>query len=206
MRLVSVNVSMGREVSWNGRTVVTGIFKAPVPGRVRVMKTQVDGDRQADRTVHGGEHKAVYAYALEHYRWWAAQLGRDLPPGMFGENLTVEGLVDEQVCVGDLYQVGSTVLEAVQPRLPCFKLGLRFGDGQMVGSFARSGRWGIYFRVEQEGELGAGDAMTLLRRGEGAFPIPDLARLLLSKQRDPETVRRALALSSLPPSLAEVLA
>ncbi len=205
MRLVSVNVSSGTVVPWRGRPVETGIFKQPVAGRVMVRGTNVDGDRQADLTVHGGEFKAVYAYAAEHYDWWRRELRRDIPYGMFGENLTTEGLDEEQTCVGDVLQVGGARLEAVQPRLPCFKLGLRFEDPSMVRRFMDSGRLGIYFRIVQAGDIGAGDDIAWVHRDPTRFPVPHLVRLLGASVRDPEAVRRALGVPALPPEWAATL-
>jgi len=205
MRLVSVNVSSGTVVQWRGRPVETGIFKQPVAGRVMVRGTNVDGDRQADLTVHGGEYKAVYAYAAEHYDWWRRELRRDIPYGMFGENLTTEGLPEQETCVGDIFQVGRARLQAVQPRLPCFKLGLRFRDASMVRRFMDSGRLGIYFRIVAEGEIGAGDEVAWVHRDPTRLPVPELARLLVSPDRDPEAVRRALGVPALPPEWAATL-
>lgn len=205
MRVVSVNVSMGETVVWQGKAVKTSIFKKPVLKSVMVRRMNIDGDRQSDLAVHGGEFKAVYAYSLDHYAWWKGRLGKDLPPGMFGENLTVEGLDEEDVCVGDHYQVGGAVLEAVQPRLPCLKLAIRFADPSMVKSFLESQRWGVYLRVVQEGELKVLDEFVRLRRGEGSFSIPELARLYFSPRRDPRTLKRALGLPALPPHWREEL-
>jgi MOSC domain-containing protein YiiM len=206
MRVVSVNASMVTVVSWRGKEVETGIFKEPVSGRALVRRLNIDGDRQADLKVHGGEFKAVYAYSLEHYEWWHRRLKRDLPLGIFGENLTVEGLSEESVCVGDRFSIGGAVLEAVQPRLPCYKLGIRFSDAGMVKRFLASGRWGVYFRVVQEGEIGAGDEMRCSHRDPARFPVPEVARLAFSSRRDPVRVREALSLSALPPYWAKQLA
>ena len=162
MRVVSVNISAGTLIESQGRRVLTGIFKTPVTDRVRVRKHGLEGDRQADLTVHGGELKAVYSYSVANYEWWNRELGRVLPPGMFGENLTIDGLDEGAVAVGDRFSVGTTVLEAVQPRLPCYKLGVRFGDAMMVKRFMRSGRFGTYFRVVTEGDVGAGDEVRLV--------------------------------------------
>lgn len=203
MRLVSVNVSPGRTVRWKGRDVDTGIFKEPVTGPVRVGRDNLEGDRQSDLRVHGGEYKAVYSYASEHYAWWRGELGRDLPSGTFGENLTTEGFPEEEACVGDRFRVGSALLEAVQPRFPCFKLGLRFGDDSIIERFLESGRWGVYFRVVEEGVLRAGDGMTPVGRGPARFPVPGMLRLLLSEAKPGETPERALASPGLPPAWRE---
>ncbi len=174
MRVVSVNVSAGTVIEWQGRRVLTGIFKRPVAGRVRVGREGLAGDRQADLTVHGGELKAVYSYSVASYEWWNQELGRTLPPGMFGENLTIDGLDDETVAIGDRFTIGTTVLEAVQPRLPCYKLGIRFGDMTMVQRFMRSRRFGTYFRVVGEGDLGVGDEVHLVYHDPASAPIVSL--------------------------------
>lgn len=199
MRLVSVNVSLGRTVRWQGRDVETGIFKEPVEGSVRVERTNLDGDRQADLSVHGGEHKAVYAYAAEHYEWWGKELGRTLPFGAFGENLTIEGFPEEEVCVGDRFRIGGVLLEAVQPRFPCFKLGLKFQDAGMVERFLDSERWGVYFRVVTEGSLRAGDDAAWEHRDPARYPVPEVLRLMLSETKPPKELMRALSAASLPP-------
>lgn len=199
MRLVSVNVSLVRKVRWQGHDIETGILKVPVDGPVRVGRANLDGDRQADLRVHGGEHKAVYAYAAEHYEWWRRELGRTLPFGAFGENLTIEGFPEEEVCVGDRFRIGGALLEAVQPRFPCFKLGLKFEDEGMIERFLESERWGVYFRVVSEGVLRAGDDAVLEHRDPARYPVPGLLRLLLSKTESPDELRRALSAPALPP-------
>jgi MOSC domain-containing protein YiiM len=206
MRILSVNVSMGRPVPWRGRTIETGIFKEPVAGRVAVGPMSLEGDRQVERKYHGGEFKAVYAYAAEDHAWWSQQLGKELPYGSFGENLTIEGLGTEPACVGDELTIGaSTRLQAVEPRLPCFKLGIRFGDGRMVKRFANAGRWGVYFRVLEAGTVGAGDEARWSRRDPEKFLVGDLARLHLSKDKDRALAKRALGVSALPPLWREEL-
>src|SRR5947209_8442554 len=153
MLVVSVNVGTPKTRIWQGRYVSTAIFKDPVAGRVPLRRLNIDGDAQADLTVHGGPDKAVYAYPSEHYDYWREVLpGRDLPPGVFGENLTTEGLDERSVSIGDEFRVGSARLVVTQPRQPCFKLGLRFGDPAMVRRFVEAGRPGIYFAVAEEGE------------------------------------------------------
>jgi MOSC domain-containing protein YiiM len=199
MKLVSVNVSLGRTVHWQGRDVETGIFKAPVLGPVRVGRMNLDGDRQSDLRVHGGEYKAVYAYSAEHYEWWSKELGRALPFGAFGENLSIEGFLEEEVCVGDRVRIGGAILEAVQPRFPCFKLGMKFEDDGMIERFLDSGRWGVYFRVAEEGPLQAGDVVVWEHRDAARFPVPEVLRLMLSEDKSPEDLKRALSAGSLPP-------
>lgn len=205
MKLTSLNVSGLVETTWQGKPVTTGFFKKPVSGRRAVGRLGIEGDRQADPRFHGGEYKAVYAYSADAYAWWEGELGRKLEPGAFGENLTVVGLVDEEICIGDEVRVGTALLRAVQPRQPCWKLGMRFEDPGMVKRFHDSGRWGVYFSVAQEGEVGAGDAVDVVRRDPARFPVPLLTRMTLASPRDPALVARALALSALPPEWAEKL-
>src|SRR5438270_7187830 len=158
MRVISVNVGLPREVDWQGRRVRTGIFKAPVAGHVALRRHNLTGDAQADLTVHGGRDKAVYAYPVEHYDFWREQLpSRELPFGVFGENLTTEGLREDEVRIGDEFAIGTARLVVTQPRMPCYKLGLRFGDPQMPKRFVAHRRPGIYFAVVEEGEIGSGD-------------------------------------------------
>ncbi len=175
MKIVSVNVSEVRTVQWRGETMTTGIFKKPVPGAA-VGRLGLAGDRQADLSVHGGHDKAIYAYSEDHYAWWRQRLpGTDLPYGSFGENLTVNGFNDNEACVGDLYRAGSALLMAVEPRLPCVKLAMRFDDPGMVKTFAQSGRLGIYFRVVEEGTVKQGDPMEKTFAHPDRFPVYDLA-------------------------------
>lgn len=156
-RLISVNVGTPQPVDTGKRTVLTAIWKHPVEGRIAVRGVNLDGDDQADRTVHGGPDKAVYAYAIEETRQWEAELGRELGPGAFGENLTTEGVDVSGAVLGERWRIGTTLLEVVQPRLPCFKLGLRMGDKRFVRRFGEASRPGAYLKVLEEGELGTGD-------------------------------------------------
>jgi MOSC domain-containing protein YiiM len=198
MKLLAVNVGVPREVEWKGRRVRTAIFKEPVAGRVAVRRHNLAGDAQADLTVHGGRDKAVYAYPAEHYDYWRNELpGRELPFGQFGENLTTEGLLETEVGVGDEFRFGSARLVVTQPRLPCYKLGLRFGDPGMVKRFQASDRPGIYFAVLDEGELEAGDGIDLVRRDEHRVTVADVWRLALAEESDGDLLRRALAVSAL---------
>jgi MOSC domain-containing protein YiiM len=175
MRVISVNVGQPREVDWHGRAVTTSIWKTPVAGPVRVGATNLDGDRQSDLTVHGGREKSVYVYPSEHYEAWRRDLpGVDLPWGVFGENLTIEGLLEGEIRPGDRLRIGSAELEITVPRLPCYKLGIRFGDDLMVKRFARSGRSGFYLSVIVEGTLEAGDAIVFDPRAEDDVTIADL--------------------------------
>jgi MOSC domain-containing protein YiiM len=211
VKLVSVNTGLPREVSWHGRMVTTGIFKDPVKGRVVLRKLNLDGDRQADLTVHGGEYKAVYCYPLAHYAYWQKELpGRELPMGMFGENFTVDdsgpGSVEGTVHLGDRFSVGTAEVAVTQPRLPCYKLGVRFGSDDMVKRFLASGRTGFYVAVVREGEVGAGDEMKVIAREANAVPVSEITRLYVAKrygEAEIGAVRRALRVPELPESWKE---
>jgi MOSC domain-containing protein YiiM len=207
MKIVSLNVGMPREVIWHGRGVTTGIFKEPVAGRVMMRKLNVDGDRQADLSVHGGEYKAVYCYPVEHYAYWKKELpGRELPMGMFGENLTTEGLLEKDVHLGDGFSVGSAEVVVTQPRLPCYKLGVRFGADDMVKRFLASGRTGFYVAVAREGEVGAGDEIAVISRDANAVPVTEIMRLYVTKRFGPEdldSLRRAMKVAALPEAWKE---
>lgn len=204
MRIVSVNVGIPRQVNWNGERVRTGIFKEPVAGRVAVRRLNLDGDRQADLSAHGGPDKAVYAYPAEHYSFWRAQLpGTDLPWAQFGENLTVEGLLENEVGIGDHFRVGSAELEVSQPRIPCYKLGIRFGRDDMVKRFLDSGRTGFYFRVLREGEVQAGDPVVLLECARDSLTVAEVVRLYTSGRTDRRRLERAGELEALPASWRE---
>lgn len=209
MKLVSVNVGLPRQALWHGSPVLTGIYKQPVEGRVALRKLNLDGDRQADLTVHGGEHKAVYCYPVENYPYWKRQLPeRDLPMGSFGENFTTEGLSEKSVLLGDRYSVGSAEVIVTQPRLPCFKLGIRFEADEMVRRFLASGRVGFYVAVSREGEVGAGDEIELLGRDANGVSVWEILRLYVAKnytEEDAELVRRALRVASLPGGWKEEL-
>lgn len=172
MTLVSINVGLPREVPYGEGTVATGIFKQPVEGKIRVGRLHLDGDGQADLKHHGGVSKAVYAYSLDHYAWWSQQLGRDdLVPGQFGENFTIAGLDESVLCVGDQLAVGDALFTISQPRVPCFKLGLRFDDRHLPRMFAEALRPGIYLRVLREGSVAAGDAVERVAPGHGGLSI-----------------------------------
>jgi MOSC domain-containing protein YiiM len=162
MYVVSVNVGLPRVVEWHGRNVETAIWKEPVEGRVAVQGVNLVGDGQADLRVHGGPDKAVYSYALEDYSWWSDALGRSLAPGTFGENLTFAGVDLSGAEIGSRWRVGSALLEVSQPRFPCFKLGIRMRDAGFVKQFARAARFGAYFRIVDDGEVGAGDLIELV--------------------------------------------
>jgi MOSC domain-containing protein YiiM len=176
MQVISINVGLPREVAWRGEIVETSIFKEPVKGRVRVDRLNIEGDRQSDLTVHGGVNKAIYVYPSEHYEFWRKELpDLDLPWGAFGENLTTTGLSEDDVRVGDRFAIGSAEFVVTQPRMPCFKLTMRFGRADMIKRFYRSGRSGFYLAVAKEGEIGAGDAIALLRRDVDAITIGEAA-------------------------------
>src|SRR5512143_3323545 len=205
LRVVSVNVGMPREIRWKGRTVVTAIVKTPVAGRVAVRRLNVDGDRQADLSVHGGADKAVYIYAAEHYDAWRRELKRqELPWGSFGENLTLAGgFLEASVCVGDRFRAGTAELMAVQPRLPCYKLGIQFGTQRFLRRFAQSGRFGIYCRVVKEGTVAAGDPVEYTARQADGLTIDRLGGLILDRRPDMELLERALSAEELPERLRE---
>ena len=222
MKLVSVNTGMPREVSWHGRIVTTAIFKEPAGGRVALRKLNLDGDRQADLTVHGGEHKAVYCYSLAHYGYWKRELpGRELPMGMFGENFTIDdggpGLpggqalpggqgLEESVHLGDRFSVGTAEVVVTQPRLPCYKLGVRFGSDDMVKRFLASGRTGFYVAVIREGEVGACDEIEVISGEANAVAVSEITHLYVVKrygEAEIRAVRRALRVEELPESWKE---
>lgn len=209
MKIVSLNVGLPREVVWHGINVTTGIFKYPVQGRVALRRLNLDGDRQADLTVHGGEYKAVYCYPLEHYEYWKRKLpGRDLPRGIFGENFTVEGLLEDDVYIGDRFAVGSAEVIVTQPRLPCYKLGVRFEADDMVKLFFESRRTGFYVAVTREGDVGAGDAIARIAREDDAVSVADMTRLYAEKrysEADFAVLRRASKVEALPESWKEYL-
>jgi MOSC domain-containing protein YiiM len=208
MKLVSVNTGLPREVSWHRRRVTTAIFKEAVKGRVALRKLNLDGDRQADLKVHGGEYKAVYCYPLAHYDYWKKELpGRELPMGVFGENFTLDdtgpGLLEESVHLGDRFSVGTAEVAVTQPRLPCYKLGIRFGSDDMVKRFLASGRTGFYMAVVREGEVGAGDEMKRIARDANAVPVSEITRLYVAKrygEAEILAVQRALRVPELPES------
>ncbi len=202
MKVISVNVGLPREVAWKGISVTTGIFKEPVSGAVTVCRDNLDGDRQADLTVHGGPNKAVYGYASEHYPFWRTHFPQmELPWGTFGENLTTEGLSEDSLHIGDKLRVGSAVLMVVQPRMPCYKLQIRFGRDDIIQRFLASGRSGFYFSIVEEGEVAAGSAIEVVHRDENKVTIADVNRMYLGHEPDPELARRVLRVPVLPEGL-----
>ena len=201
MMLVSVNVGLPREVAWKGKIVTTGIFKHAVEGRINLRALNLDGDGQADLTVHGGASKAVYAYPSEHYAYWREQLpGMDLPWGMFGENLTTRVLFESDVGIGDRFRIGSAEVMATEPRMPCYKLGLKFGRDDIVKKFLESRRTGFYFAVLREGEVGPGDIFQRISRDPHGVTVTDITNLYADKRADTDLLRRAIQVEALPES------
>ncbi|MBA3914368.1 MAG: MOSC domain-containing protein [Acidobacteriales bacterium] len=199
MKVLSVNVGLPREVSYRGMQVSTGIFKEPVSGSIPVRKLNLDGDRQADLSVHGGEEKAVYAYPIEHYQYWRQELGQDLPLGMFGENLTTEGLREDQLSIGDELLVGSALLRVVQPRMPCYKLAMRFDRDDMIKRFLASRKSGFYFSVINEGAVSADATIEVASRDQHSVTVSDITQLYV--ERGPSSLlERAVAVPALPES------
>lgn len=197
MRLVSVCVGLPIEVSWKGKQVTTGIFKQPVEGRVMARSLNIDGDRQADLSVHGGVDKAVYAYFVEHYPYWRQELPDEpLPWGAFGENLTIKGMSEATVNIGDCFRIGTAEVMVTQPRFPCFKLNLKFGRDDMVKRFLDSRLSGIYFSVVKEGEIGVGDAVEPVHRDENNITVADVVKIYV-READPDLVHRAIQIPAL---------
>jgi MOSC domain-containing protein YiiM len=199
--LISVQVGIPRKVVRDGEEVLTGIFKAPVKGRLRMNTLNLEGDRQADLSVHGGPNKAVYGYPSEHYPFWRKELpGVELPWGSFGENLTTSGLLESEVHIGDRFTIGTAEVVVTQPRLPCFKLNLKFDRDDMVKRFLASHYSGFYFRVLGEGEVGAGDEIIPIHQDENRFSVLDAMRLYLGESDSSELRNRALQVKYLSPS------
>jgi MOSC domain-containing protein YiiM len=199
VQVISVNVGLPREVIWKGMTVQTGIFKEPVDGPVSIRKLNLAGDQQADLTVHGGAEKAVYAYPAEHYEYWR----RNLPEvpfswGKFGENLTTEGLTEDSLCIGDRLRVGSAILMVTQPRMPCYKLALRFEHDDIIKRFLMSQRSGFYFSVIEEGEAQAGSKVEIISRDPHRVAVVDIVRLYVHQAYDSELLHHAMNVSALP--------
>ena len=198
MQVVSVNVGLPRLVAWRGDVVETGIFKNSVPRSLTLRRFNLEGDGQADLSVHGGKDKAVYAYATEHIRFLRSEWPRlDYPWGIFGENLSTEGLLDETVCVGDEYRVGTARLVVTQPRMPCFKLGIRFGDPQIIKRFLDSRRPGIYFGIVDEGVVGPGDPIELVSSDPRRLNVVELLDLILDTAAPKAKLEEALSVPAL---------
>lgn len=202
MRIVSLNAGVLETVVSHGREVTTGIFKSPVPGPRMLRRLNLDGDRQADLENHGGRDKAVYAYPSEHYEFWRYELpDMELPWGMFGENLTTEGLNEENACIGDRFRIGDAGVQVTQPRIPCYKLGIRFGRDDMVKRFLASRRSGIYFSVLEEGLVNVGDPIERIHRSEHGISVAEVNRVFVNGSDDLDAVRRIVGLEILPSGL-----
>lgn len=207
MNVVSVNVGLPREVVWKNTAVQTAIFKEPVQGQVEISSLNLAGDKQADLTVHGGTDKAVYAYPSEHYAYWRHALpDAALSWGNFGENLTTEGLAEDTLCIGDRLRIGSAVLTVTQPRMPCYKLPIRFNRDDMIKRFLASRRPGFYFSVVKEGEVSAGSEVEFLSRDPERVSVIDIVDLYLGEKRDPALLQRALRVGALPENWKSALA
>jgi len=201
MKLISVNVGRPRVVESHGDPVSTGIFKEPVAGRVMLRTLNLDGDRQADLSVHGGPSKAVYAYPSEHYEYWKRELPEmKLPWGMFGENFTTVGLFESKLNIGDKFRVGSAIVMVTEPRMPCYKLSIRFGRSDIVKRFLASERTGFYFAVLQEGEVGVGDPIELIERSTDSLRVSDVTALYTHEKHNIGLLRRAIEIEALPES------
>lgn len=199
-RLLSVNVGLPRDIVWKGRTVHTGIWKNPLRGRCRVGRVNLEGDGQGDLAGHGGEQRAVFVYQIESYRYWQERLKRtDFFHGQFGENFTVEGLPDDSVCIGDRYQIGSTLFEVTQPRVTCYRVGIRMNEPRMPALLTSSGRPGFYFRVLQEGEVGAGDEIVKEGEADERMTVAEINALLYSPNHPRDRLERALRTEALSP-------
>jgi len=201
MKLISVNVGLPREIVYKGRSITTGIFKEPVVERIRARRLNLDGDRQADLTVHGGAEKAVYVYPSEHYAYWRDELpDMQFAWGKFGENFTSEGLLEGEVNIGDRFRIGAALFQVTQPRMPCYKLAAKFQRDDMLKRFLRSLRTGFYFSVIEEGDVGANDVIELVSRDPAGITVTDITRLYISKGKDQDLLRRAVQIEALPAS------
>ncbi len=201
MKVVSVNVGLPKTVQWRDQPVTTGIFKSPVEGPVALRKHNLDGDQQADLSVHGGPTKAVYVYPIQHYTYWRGELPDvDFGWGHFGENFTVEGMDEDSICIGDEFSVGSARVVVTEPRMPCFKLGVRFGRADMPKRFLQSQRTGFYFGVVEEGEVQAGDALELLSKHPDGLSVADVTSLYTTERGNVALLKKAIAATALPES------
>jgi MOSC domain-containing protein YiiM len=199
MRVISVNVGLPKKVNFGKETVTTAIFKNPIKHRVKLYTLNLEGDKQADLTVHGGVDKAVYSYPSEHYKFWKKEIKDfEYSWGTFGENLTTEGLLEDLVNIGDQFQIGSAKVIATQPRMPCYKLAVRFGRMDIIRRFMASERSGIYFKVAQEGEIGVEDKIELIKSDENKVTIRDIVHLQTSGGRDTEMMNQAIKVKDLP--------
>jgi len=199
MRVISVNVGLPREAVWQGIQVETAISKDPVDGAVKIGELNLAGDKQADLTVHGGPEKAVYAYPADHNEYWRKELPKvAFSPGKFGENLTTEGLGEDTLCIGDRLRIGTAVLIVTQPRLPCYKLEVRFGRDDMIKRFLASGRSGFYFSVVEPDEVRSGSEIEILSRDANGVTVTNIQQLYLGENREQELLQRAINVSALP--------
>src|SRR5215813_5425943 len=200
-RLLSVNVGLPRDVAWRGKAVHTAVWKDPVQGRRIVRRLNIDGDGQGDLGGHGGEQRAVFVYQIESYRYWEERLRRnDIKSyGQFGENFTIEGLPDDEVCIGDRFRIGSALFEVTQPRTTCYRVGIRTNEPQMAALLTSSGRPGFYLRVLEEGEVGAGDPIVLIARGPERMTVAEVNALLYSSHHPRDQLERALRIPALSP-------
>ena len=204
MKLISLNIARPRLALYKGATVNTGIFKKPVSGRIALCRLNLEGDQQADLSVHGGPYKAVYAYPAQHYQFWRRELPDiDLPWGMFGDNFTTEGLSENEVHVGDLFRIGSATVMVRQPRMPCYKLALKFQRDDILERFLLSGRSGFYFSVEQEGEVGEGDSIEPAAQNLSGITIAEMNRLFVREKYNHDLLQKAIATDALPESWRE---
>ncbi len=203
MQLVSLNVGLPREVDFQGKKVLTGIFKSPVNKRLKISFLNIEGDKQADLSVHGGRDKAVYAYASEYYEFWKSEFpGKDLPFGMFGENLTISGgLFETEIKIGDIFSLGTSELMAVQPRIPCFKLGIRFGDPSIIKKFMKAGKSGVYFRVLKEGETGPNDTLEKIKESPFNVSVYDVFTLFDKNHGNKELLEKVIEADDLADNL-----
>ena len=200
MKLLSVNVSLPKEVAYKGKTVRTGIFKEAAQGRVKLGGLNLDGDGQADLVGHGGIYKAVHAYSIENYDYWKRELGRDdFSYGQFGENFTVEGMPEDKVNVGDVYRVGTALVEVTQPRVPCFKLAMKMERPDFLKVFMPSERVGFYFRVLEEGDVGAGDVVERVKVDPEQMTVREMFHLLYFAKQNLEGARKALRIPAMSP-------
>lgn len=199
MKIISLNVSLPKIVEFRGEKVSTGIYNKPVEGKVKVRTLNLDGDKQADLTVHGGRDKAIYAYPSEHYPYWKNHYPElQMDWGMFGENFTTEGLLEDQANIGNEYQIGTAKFAITQPRMPCFKLGIKFGTFDIIKKFFASAKSGIYFKVLEEGEVGSGDKIKLIRKDENNVTIHDVMKIYGDEHNHKKMLERALKIDALP--------
>src|SRR5271154_5974047 len=199
-RLLSVNVGLPRDVTWQGKTVYTSVWKQPVEGPRMVRRLNIDGDGQGDLAGHGGEHRAVFVYQMDSYRYWQNELGRkDFTYGQFGENFTIDGLSDEEVCIGDRYRIGGALFEVTQPRVTCYRVGIRLNEPRMAAFLTSGGRPGFYFRVLEEGEVGAGDEIVKVDEGKERMSVAEVNALLYSPEHPRDRLECALQIAALSP-------